>query len=82
MNFAWHPDGDIIFYIKRSDDGSDPIYYYNVKTKTKNKLITNTQRNKYINIVANKIVFTATGLSSDAERYGRKAYVADLVINP
>jgi hypothetical protein len=82
LNFAWHPDGDIIFYIKRSDDGSDPIYYYNVKTKTKNKLITNTQRNKYINIVANKIVFTATGLSSDAERYGRKAYVADLVINP
>ena len=35
----------------------------------------------YINIVGSKIVFGAQGKSDNVDRFTRKAYVADLVIN-
>ncbi len=82
QNFAWHPTQNVIFYIKDSEDTSNPIHYYNIKTNSDKRLVTNTSRNKYLQIVGNKIVFTSMGKTSDTERYARKAYVGDLVIYP
>ena len=83
LNLAWHPDEDVIFYVKASEaeDGSNPIFYYGMDSKIKKQLITNTTRNMYINIVGSKIVFGAHGKSDNLDRFTRKAYVADLVIN-
>ena len=81
LNLAWHPDEDVIFYVKASEDGSNPIFYYDMGSKIKKQLITNTKRNMYINIVGSKIVFGAQGKSDNVDRFTRKAYVADLVIN-
>jgi len=82
QNFAWHPTQNVIFYIKDSEDTSNPIHFYNIKTNSDKRLVTNTSRNKYLQIVGNKIVFTSMGKTSDTERYARKAYVGDLVIYP
>ena len=82
QNFAWHPKQNVIFYIKDSEDTSNPIHFYNVKTSSDKRLVTNTSRNKYLQIVGNKIVFTSMGKTSDTKRYARKAYVGDLVIYP
>lgn len=84
QNFAWHPTQSVIFYINdnESEDASNPIHYYNVKTNSDKRLNTNTRRNQYLQIVGNKIVFTSMGKSSDTDRYARKAYVGDLVIYP
>ena len=81
LNFSWHPDVDVIFYVKAPIDGSNPIFYYDIDSKTKKQLITNTRRNMYINIVGSKIVFGSHGKSDNLDRFTRKAYVADLVIN-
>ena len=84
LNFAWHPNHDIIFYILQSEDGSNPIYYYNMNSGQKRKLVTNTERNMYIDISKSgqKIVFGSQGKkdSDKPEYYTRKAYVADLII--
>ena len=84
QNFDWHPTQSVIFYIKDTvfEDDSNPIHYYNVKTNLDKRLLTNTIKNKYLQIVGNKIVFTSMGKTSDTERYARKAYVGDLVIYP
>ena len=81
LNLAWHSDEDVIFYVKASEDGSNPIFNYDMGSKIKKQLITNTKRNMYINIVGRKIVFGAQGKSDNVDRFTRKAYVADLVIN-
>ena len=83
LNFAWHPSHDIIFYILQSEDLSNPIYYYNLNSNQKQKLVTNTAQNMYIDIseAGQKIVFGSQGeKDSDTPENTRKAYVADLII--
>ena len=82
LNYAWYPDRDFLFYILESKDGSNPVYYYNINSGHRQKLVTNTERNMYINFSrrGNKMVFGAQGKSKELDFYIRKAYVGDLVV--
>jgi hypothetical protein len=82
LNYAWHPNHDVVFYIMESKDGSNPVYYHNMNSDRKQKLVTNTERNMYVNISPSgkKIVFGSQGKSEKLDFYTRKAYVGDLVV--
>ena len=69
---CWHPEKDIIFYIKSDQDDtesrSESIYYYNLKTNQGGKLDIPTKNNKYINISddGQYLLFSFIGVNDSA----------------
>jgi hypothetical protein len=68
-SYCWHPERNIIFYIK-SDGDNHPIYYFDLDNNQRGKLDIPTKNNKYINISndGQYLLFSFIGIEDEARK--------------